>query len=148
VGSEFRCFVKNRVLIGISQRYPNKLYPHLLENEERYTKSITNLFSRIIPKFPEENYIVDVFFDPNRAWILDFVPLNEEAKCCLFSWTELNELDLQEVLEEGPIYRVVTEESGIVFSDKSLHNLPYDMRNGLNNVSDIIEFMKKTNKNT
>jgi hypothetical protein len=36
VGSEFRCIVKNGELIGISQRYPNKLYPFLNENESSY----------------------------------------------------------------------------------------------------------------
>lgn len=42
--------------IGISQRYPNKMYPFLNENETKYISQISSFFTtKIAPKFGEKN---------------------------------------------------------------------------------------------
>jgi len=148
VGSEFRCFVRNNMLIGISQRYPNKLYPHLNENESKYITQITNFFlKKIKPKFVIAiNYVVDLYIDRNRPWIIDISPLLIDTKFCLFSWDELMNADLDDINKNGPFYRVVNEETSIVFSNKNFDGIPFEFKNKDTNVEEMIEFMKKYTK--
>lgn len=147
VGSEFRCIVKEGILIGISQRYPNKMYPFLNENEAKYISQISSFFTtKIAPKFVEKNFIFDLYIDKNRPWILDVSPLNETSNLCLFSWDDITNIDQSDITSQGPLYRVVNEESTIVFSNKSMNGLPFELKNNdaNNNIASIIEFMKKT----
>jgi len=147
VGCEFRCIVKKGVLIGISQRHPNKLYPFLNENESQYISQISNFFeSKIAPKFFVENFIFDLYIDKNRPWILDIAPLSENSNMCLFSWEDVSNIDVAEIIQNGPVYRVVNEESSLVFSNKSMNGFPFELKNndGNNNIASIIEFMKKS----
>jgi hypothetical protein len=147
VGCEFRCIVKGGKLIGISQRYPNKLYPFLNENEDTYISQISTFFlNKIAPKFVEENFIFDLYIDKNRPWILDISPLNENLNLCLFTWDDILNMNATEISLNGPVYRVVNEESSIVFSNKSINGLPFELKNNdaNNNIASIIEFMKKS----
>jgi hypothetical protein len=147
VGCEFRCIVKEGKLIGISQRYPNKLYPFLNENKDKYIAQISTFFTtKIAPKFLEQNFIFDLYIDKNRPWILDISPLNENLNLCLFSWNDVLNMNAPEISLGGPVYRVINEESSIVFSNKSINGLPFELKNSdaNNNIASIIEFMKKS----
>ncbi|CAG8438248.1 579_t:CDS:2 [Ambispora leptoticha] len=90
---EFRCFVKNNELIGISQRDVN-FYPFLLDIKEELRSKITQFFIlNIQHKFANNNYVFDVYITRNRerVWLIDFNPFSHTTDSLLYSWDEILE---------------------------------------------------------
>ncbi|KAI0166612.1 D123-domain-containing protein [Xylariaceae sp. FL1272] len=113
---EFRCFVKHRNLVGISQRDPN-LYQFLLELKPHIISRISQLFNnKLRYTFPDGNFAFDVYIpegdgEPlDRARLIDINPWAPHTDSLLFDWQELLDLivlnpvlgvmDEQEVSEE------------------------------------------------
>jgi hypothetical protein len=100
---EFRCFVRNRRLIAISQREMN-YFAFLLE--------LRNTFRDLIGEFVEEsflagfegeeNFVLDVYVPPphERVWLIDVNPWAVRTDPLLFSWLELLTLSEPEDIEE------------------------------------------------
>ncbi|EMR08722.1 hypothetical protein PNEG_02899 [Pneumocystis murina B123] len=88
---EFRCFVKQRRLIGISQR--DLKYYAFLESLRPIILSLTvDLFnSHLKDTFPDENFIFDIYIPPSKskAWLIDINPWHYKTLSLLFSWEEL-----------------------------------------------------------
>lgn len=93
---EFRCFVRNRNLVGISQRHHSQYFVHLARDEYR------NEIKTMIMEFFEDvvssnfarrevaNYVFDVYIDKKkRIWLLDFNVWGSRTDPLLFSWSEL-----------------------------------------------------------
>jgi len=89
---EFRCFVKDNKLIGISQREHCDFYAFLVEIKEILKLSIVNFYnSTVRDNFPETDFIFDIYITQSyNVYIVDFNPFGEITEPLLFSWEELH----------------------------------------------------------
>ena len=92
---EFRCFVRDRLLIGICQRDLNHfdfLSPMLASLRCRIQ---TFFDERLKHTFPDPNFAFDVYIPPphKRVWLVDVNPWAPRTDPLLFSWLELLTLD-------------------------------------------------------
>ncbi|SGY93614.1 BQ5605_C037g11599 [Microbotryum silenes-dioicae] len=93
---EWRCFVRDKQLIAISQRDTN--YYDFLQPDsvmEELEDQISDFFEKEIqPVFPSTNYVFDLYLTRagDRFFILDFNPYSSTTDALLFTWSELNEI--------------------------------------------------------
>jgi D123 len=110
---EFRCFVQNRSLIGISQREMNyfdflfELRPKLLERIQAFLQGDL-LLSEYFAKGKMDNFVFDVYIPPphDRVWLIDLNPWAPRTDPLLFSWLELltmPEYPDSSVLDQGQV---------------------------------------------
>lgn len=89
---EFRCFVRNRVLICISQRDYLKYYPFLSELKDSLGYEIEEFFENYLQRFfPDENFVFDVYIpEPyDRVYLIDINPFAPQTDPLLFTWYEI-----------------------------------------------------------
>lgn len=88
---EFRCFVRARRLVGISQREVTTFYPVLLERKDQLRELIEEFFEgRVRETFGSENYAFDVYVTKDGSVkIIDFNTWGASTLPLLFSWEEL-----------------------------------------------------------
>lgn len=93
---EFRCFAKDRTLVGISQRNLKHVgYPPQLLNDIQCV--IQNFFDSILKAtFPDPDFVFDVYIDETytRAKLIDINPWAPRTDPLLYSWVELLQLKL------------------------------------------------------
>ena len=112
-GSEFRCFVRNKNLVGnlfkftyelflitcnfcdclavaISQRDDSQFHPFIGPNKEDIIKDITSFYKeQILPKFPLDSYVMDVYRSKkDSVYLIDFNPYGITTDAILFDWNE------------------------------------------------------------
>ena len=93
---EFRCFVRDGIIIGICQRdlnYFEFLSPMILNLRAR----IQDFFRDVLkPAFPDSTFVFDVYMPPphRRVWLIDINPWAPRTDPLLFSWLELLQLDI------------------------------------------------------
>ncbi|PVH99379.1 D123-domain-containing protein [Periconia macrospinosa] len=88
---EFRCFVRNRQIIGICQRDLNH-FDFLFKMQDKLGQKIQEFFEvRLRDTFPDPNFTFDVYIPPphDRVWLIDFNPWAQRTDPLLFSWLEL-----------------------------------------------------------
>lgn len=105
---EFRCFVRDRHLIGICQRDLNH-FAYLLPMRERLRDTIASYFDDTLrTTFPDKNFVFDVYLpEPyDRVRLVDINPWAPRTDPLLFSWLELLTLSLPKPLlgipDSGP----------------------------------------------
>ena len=116
---EFRCFVKHRTLVGISQR-DLRYYEFLAPLRGAVAERVAQLFDRRLRfSFPDGCFVFDVYIpeaDPagadddeplGRARLIDINPWAPHTDSLLFGWQEL--LDLQ---VPGPFLGTSSSSSG------------------------------------
>lgn len=147
-GMEFRCFVKNNRLIGITQRHIATHFDYLVNNKIKISDRIINFFnSKIKGKFGDTTYIFDVYNNPNdRIYLIDFNPFGEITDSMLFTWDELNSIDATNVdCSHGEdFFRIVTESNNIQPSPFMQYAMPrdiVDLSSG-EDVSKMLDFLK------
>ncbi|XP_044479393.1 cell division cycle protein 123 homolog [Mangifera indica] len=121
---EFRCFVRGRCLVGISQREVTTFYPALCEKKGSLKELVQEFFDNIVrQKFESENYTFDVYVTKDeRVKVLDCNPWGAFTLPLLFTWEELE----QNVREEGDAVdlRIVESQCGVRPGLKTA--VPYD----------------------
>lgn len=88
---EFRCFVRQRKLLCISQRDLN-YYDFLRPMEGRLRSLINEFFeTRLAQTFEDEDFVFDCYVpNPyNRVWLIDINPWAPRTDPILFSWQEV-----------------------------------------------------------
>ncbi|KAG0365193.1 D123-domain-containing protein [Gamsiella multidivaricata] len=88
---EFRCFVRDNKLIGISQR-DMTYYEFLKGIQDEIEQKIINFFEqKISSNFPDPDYTFDVYITRNREriYVIDFNPFAQKTDPLLFEWEEL-----------------------------------------------------------
>lgn len=93
---EFRCFVRDRQLIGICQR-DTLYYEFLFQMHQDLRLKIIKFYEEFLrDSFPDQNYSFDVYIPPphSRVWLIDFNPWAIRTDSLLFSWQELLEMDI------------------------------------------------------
>jgi hypothetical protein len=143
---EFRCFVRNRRLIGISQRDLN-YYDFLFEMRDALRDRIEDFFERELKDtFADENFVFDVYIPPphQKVWLVDINPWAKRTDPLLFSWLELltmpeppmSDADEAENADEEifiPEFRLVKKDDPEAYSfaspQYSAHKLPLEVIN-------------------
>jgi hypothetical protein len=88
---EFRCFVRERKLIGICQREQN-YFEFLSSMKAELRGKIVDFFNiRLRDTFQDDNFTFDVYIPPphDRVWLMDINPWAMRTDPLLFSWLEL-----------------------------------------------------------
>ncbi|OCT50508.1 cell division cycle protein [Cladophialophora carrionii] len=99
---EFRCFVRQRRVVAISQREMNH-FDFLFDLRDRFGRLIRDFVEdRLVAGFPDENFVADVYIPPphEKVWLIDVNPWAPRTDPLLFSWLELLTLEVPAV-EEG-----------------------------------------------
>jgi D123. len=96
--SEFRCFVKDRELVGVSQYFYNRPYPVILQNAEKIKQAIDALGDHLIDTGHLDSFIFDAYVTcgPSlrhsgydfAAHLLEVNPFFALTDPCLFDWRE------------------------------------------------------------
>jgi hypothetical protein len=130
---EFRCFVRNHELLGISQRQHSVHFPHLTEDRDKLYDLIHDFFEDyVFHRFADRtipNYVWDVFVDKkDRAWIIDFNPWARTTDSLLYEWSELVSIDLDDArdydAESG--MRIATTEREVKHDPLASYRAPID----------------------
>ncbi len=88
---EFRCFVRQRTLIGICQRDLNH-FKFLFPLKDKIRDSILGFFNKVLKNtFPESDFTFDIYIpEPyNHPRLMDINPWAPRTDPLLFSWLEL-----------------------------------------------------------
>lgn len=108
--SEFRCFVRERKLVAISQRDASAYYPSLPGWSSEVQPKIEAFFEEVIePQFGSNNYTFDVYVRADgRVKLIDFNPWGGYTLPQLFTWEELeeegrHELEFRVVMQQGAV---------------------------------------------
>lgn len=121
---EFRCFVRNRLLVGVSQREVTGFYPAVLERKDDVKLMIQEFYmDKLRGKFESESYTFDVYITKDgQVKLLDFNPWGASTLPLLFTWEELEE-NLKEEGKDVEL-RVVENQCGVRPGMKTA--VPYD----------------------
>ena len=142
---EFRCFVRNKTLLAISQREMNyfaflfELRPSILEKIQSF------LQDHLLPSFPDKTFVFDVYMPPphDRVWLIDINPWAPRTDPLLFSWLEVLQMtgpedglaeDATESVEDNvfePEFRLVERDDPEAYqfsaTKYSAHKLPKEV---------------------
>ncbi|XP_071082456.1 translation initiation factor eIF2 assembly protein-like [Haliotis cracherodii] len=126
-GMEFRCFVRNKKLIAISQRHHIQYYAFLETQKDEIISDIQAFFYHMISnKFPDESYVFDVYRkDKGHLTLVDFNPFGEVTDALLFTWEELAN-DSGELKAERPEFRFLQSKDGVQPNPFAYFAMPRD----------------------
>ncbi|CAN0884611.1 Cell division cycle protein 123 homolog [Linum grandiflorum] len=113
---EFRCFVRDQHLVGISQREVTTCYPLILAERRSIRNLIREFFEKQVRlQFESDDYTFDVYVTSDaRVKILDFNPWGAFTLPLLFTWEELEQVTEEELDDDdGVELRVVETRCGI-----------------------------------
>ncbi|KAF2031661.1 D123-domain-containing protein [Setomelanomma holmii] len=99
---EFRCFVRDRRLVGLCQRDLNH-FDFLFNMQDKLRDAIQEFFDvRLRDTFPDPNFTFDVYVPPphNKVWLVDVNPWAMRTDPLLFSWMELLTMEVP-AMEQG-----------------------------------------------
>ncbi|TGZ85259.1 D123-domain-containing protein [Ascodesmis nigricans] len=94
---EFRCFVRGRKLLAVSQRELN-YFKFLEDMKEELTGLIEEFFdTKLKDTFPDDSFVFDVYIPATeegkkRVWLIDINPFAHRTDPILFSWLEILEM--------------------------------------------------------
>jgi D123 len=96
---EFRCFVRNRKLLCISQRDRN-FYPFIHDLRPEIRRLIVTLFGHL-GDFESDNWVFDIYIPRTklRAHLIDINPFAPRTDPGLFQWPEILNMSFQEEVE-------------------------------------------------
>jgi hypothetical protein len=131
---EFRCFVRNKQLIAISQREMN-YFAFLFDLRPSFKQLIQNFLDGL--DFPDPNFVFDVYIPPphDKVWLIDINPWAPRTDPLLFSWLELLQIPERSLGEEDsvsdPEFRLVQRDDPEAYqfnsTKYSAHKLPKDV---------------------
>lgn len=99
---EFRCFVRDRRLVGLCQRDLN-YFDFLFNMQDKLRDTIQEFFDiRLRDTFPDPNFTFDVYVPPphSKVWLMDINPWAMRTDPLLFSWLELLTMDLPDMTRD------------------------------------------------
>lgn len=143
---EFRCFVKERILIGISQRDLN-YYNYLDSLHSQILDSITIFFERYLQTtFDIDNFIFDVYIPRpfNKCYLIDINPFSRVTDSLLFTWNEITLINGKSSDFE-PELRLVDEVNTGRFASKehSENQVPRDIVDATMDASAMAELARE-----
>ncbi|KAK6464157.1 D123-domain-containing protein [Scheffersomyces coipomensis] len=151
---EFRVFIKDNKIIGISQRDLNH-YTYLESLKSEINDKIQSfVYETLIPELKDKlnlnKYIVDVYLPRpfNKAYIIDINPFSRKSSPLLFTWHELLLIDTFGDDEDNYELRLVNETNVGRFSKKeySESQVPYDVVDASLNSQAMVELAREWDK--
>lgn len=141
---EFRCFVRDRQLIAISQRDLN-YYTFLEELQDDLMEKIGVFYDDfLMAKFDSNSFVFDVYIPKpfNKVYLIDFNPFQHKTDPLLFTWNELATIKVE---EDNIIFRLVTVHNSGRFVTKahSQNHVPRDFLDASTDTQAMVEFLKK-----
>ena len=133
---EFRCFVRNRRFLCISQR-DKHFYPFLHDLKPDIVRLATELFHRI-KDFESDNWVFDIYIPRTRlrAHLIDMNPFALKTDPGLYEWNDI----LRMTGHEGVEIRIVEEENrGITGMEFFAQRVPQEVVQASHGKS-VIEF--------
>jgi len=127
-GMEFRCFVKQKKLIRISQRHP--FYFHYLQEKKlSIFREILNLYnSKIKGRFADSDFVFDIYIDDSVTYVVDFNPFGSVTDPILLEWDELDQIIPQDIDPNNEdIFVIMVKDNGIQPSQFMSYAMPKDM---------------------
>jgi len=147
---EFRCFIRRRSILAISQRQHSVYYPHL--QKEEYQEKVTELMEDFYEDYVRDrftsvggvgvdvgsstnacmdNYVMDVFIDQkDRVWLIDLNPWSTHTDSLLYDWDELTAMDDPDPLDtdhdDRTILRIAQSEGEVKYDPLSSYRAPID----------------------
>lgn len=142
---EFRVFVRNSTIIGVSQRDLN-YYDYLEKIVPVFREKITSLFETAIRgTLEDKDVIIDVYIPRpfDKVWIVDINPFSRKTDSLLFTWHELLEVNPREIHTYD--IRLISETNLGRFSKKefSENQVPIDVIDASVNSETMIELARK-----
>jgi len=117
---EFRVFVRNEGIIGISQRYMKNSYGFLKEKEYqgKIEEKITEFFKgNFVRKFLDKSFVFDVYIEIRgdlwKIWLIDINPWGNLTNPLMFKWEELEKI-------EGKVVFRVIEDNNTMILEKNM----------------------------
>lgn len=139
---EFRCFIREEVIIGICQRDIRNFYPEISSNSAFYFDRIMPFFVKNIQRvFTLKDYVLDLYFtQDNMVRIMDFNPFSINTDPLLFQWSELLRLN-----QEATVIRCVDSESAAqgVEPAYAFNRLPKEAFDFSKDGKTLVEFAKR-----
>ncbi|XP_047497451.1 cell division cycle protein 123 homolog [Penaeus chinensis] len=110
--NEFRCFVRNKELIGICQRDTSQSYGCIGSDKTRICSDIVSFWRENIEnRFPLSCYTFDVYRPAkDHVTLVDFNPFGETTDGLLFTWSELKQKEDTRPSTDRTIEEVAEEE--------------------------------------
>jgi hypothetical protein len=148
---EFRCFVRNRKLVAISQREMN-YFEFLFDLRNTFKAKIQKFLDRLAG-FPDDNFVFDVYIPPphERVWLIDINPWAPRTDPLLFSWLEI--LSIPEPDSDtffDPEFRLVLRDDPEAYqfaaTKYSAHKLPKEVVDASMAPGDMTKMMEKWRK--
>lgn len=102
---EFRCFVKDGELVGISQYFYKSYCPEIIENRSDIERVIKDKVLAIKNLLPADTVIVDfIYNDDKTATVIEFNPYDMYTDPCLFDWRQdkFTNFEFKYLTEEPP----------------------------------------------
>ncbi|KAK6454871.1 D123-domain-containing protein [Scheffersomyces xylosifermentans] len=150
---EFRVFVKDHKIIGISQRDLNH-YIFLESLQDKLNKRISEfMYETVIPNLDTElgldKYIVDVYIPRpfTKTYIVDVNPFTRKSDPLLFTWHELLTIDTMGDDEDNYEFRLINETNVGRFAKKeySESQVPFDVVDASINTDAMVELAREWN---
>lgn len=96
--SEFRLFIRDGVLVGLSQYWWDRSFPEIHQHHEAIRASILAFLDEFLPKLHLPTVIVDVSVQTGTDGIgatslIELNPFIRRADACLFSWDNGGDFD-------------------------------------------------------
>ncbi|KAG7900732.1 hypothetical protein KL935_002665 [Ogataea polymorpha] len=140
---EFRCFVRDRQLLAISQRDLN-YYPFLEDLHDTLIERIATFFDDVLlPKFGSNSFVFDVYLPRpfTKVYLVDINPFARKTDSLLFTW---NELATMSPRDDDVVVRLVTKHNSGRFATKahSQNHVPRDVLDASMDSSKMVEMLQ------
>lgn len=131
-GTEFRCFVAQNKLLGITQRDCTEYHSHLAQSKHDIIEDIMKFFEdNIKGKFGLSTFVFDVVrTERQKIKLIDFGMFNSKyTKSYLFSWEELHQLSykVDDSSSAEAEFRFIAEPTYIQFNFDNHFGVPQDL---------------------
>lgn len=143
---EFRVFVTDKAIIGVSQRDLN-YYDYLKPLVDTFKDLLDEfVLDTVIPRFPDSSFVCDVYIPRpfNKVWLIDFNPFARKTDPLLFSWNELTTFSFSDEEQDYEL-RLVSENNVARFASKehSENQVPQEVADAITNPKAIQELAQK-----
>lgn len=96
--SEFRLFIRDRKIIGVSQYHHQEAYPEIQENREAIKASLIPFSRQLIDALHMDTVVADVFVeqqadDSFKTTLIELNPFIHRTDPCLYSWKNGGDFD-------------------------------------------------------